>query len=112
MWKETIQNLRLPAPVTPGPGAKISADPVQASPMIDIRDVTGCPVGEMPEPGTADSSRPQVARTCSLSQGERTLVALGGVRAGGVVLACVEYRGVSEVFQSIFERSRLQRRYD
>jgi len=107
-----IQNLRLPALVTPGPGAKISADPVQASPMIDIRDVTGCPVGEMPEPGTVDSSSPQVARTCSLSQGERTLVALGGERAGAVVMACVECRWVSEVLQSSGEGSRLQRRCD
>jgi len=54
----------------------------------------------MPEPGTADSSSPQVARTCSLSQGEKTPVALGGERAEGVRMAWEEYRRVIRLVQT------------
>lgn len=94
------------------PGAKMSADPVQASPMMKIRDLPARAVGEVPEPGTADSSRPQVARTCSLSQGERLEGFRGGEEVGVVVTACEEHSCVSSLLRITFWRSRFQVRND
>jgi len=70
----------------------MSAEPVQASPMMELCDLPARAEGEMPEPGTTVNSHPQVALTCSLSQGERMEDAPGDESAGGVMVVCEEHQ--------------------